>query len=266
MKSLWSEIKRLWQHHWVDDAEDDTVLHLSQSDKRSLCYGVFLACSCTALACILSVVVNVTFIVRRDNAYVEEAMDLIAVYLASATGNEYEGILQTVRHDLVIRGFDRELVNFIQYIPNTADICSLDREGLSAQAYLVCANTGEVYPLDLQEGGPGNGSKDMDLSFGYDEISQTSIHIAKHPEQGEGFATLHRDSGIVSVQRMKAYFCDDCIRNFLTAVEDCRIKELAIVDVEEKIFYPVEDGTTLEIGSCVLRVVCLNGDCRILIE
>lgn len=266
MKRLWSRIKRLWQRYWMDDTNDDSVKHLSQSDKRSLWYGVFLACSCTASVCVLSAVINNTSVVRRNNAYVEEAMDLIAVYLASATGNEYEGILQTVRHDLVFKEYDKELVNFIQYIPNTADICSLDREGLSAQAYLVCANTGEVYPLDLQEGGLEDGSKDMDLSFGYDEISQTSIHIVKHPEQGEGYATLHRDSGIVSVQRMKAYFCDDCIRKFLTAVEDCRIKELAIVDAEEKIFYPIEDETTLQIGGYVLRVVCLNGDCKILIE
>lgn len=49
------------------------------------------------------------------------------------------------------------------------------------------------------------------MSFGYDEISETGIRITKSPGQKVGTATVQSERGIVSVQRMKSLFCDECI-------------------------------------------------------
>lgn len=47
---------------------------------------------------------------------------------------------------------------------------------------------------------------------------------------------------------MKTHFCDDCIREILTTVEDEFIDEAVIYDAEEKTFYPVTEGD-LQIGD-----------------
>ena len=54
--------------------------------------------------------------------------------------------------------------------------------------------------------------------------------------------------GIVSAHKMKTHFCDDCIREILTTVEDEFIDEAVIYDAEEKTFYPVTEGD-LQIGD-----------------
>ena len=55
-------------------------------------------------------------------------------------------------------------------------------------------------------------------------------------------------TGIVSAHKMKTHFCDDCIREILTIVEDEFIDEAVIYDAEEKTFYPVTEGD-LQIGD-----------------
>ena len=48
----------------------------------------------------------------------------------------------------------------------------------------MCTNTGELYELDLFEKGenPDTGEYGYtSMSFGYDEVSQTSLHITKTP-------------------------------------------------------------------------------------
>ena len=92
------------------------------------------------------------------------------------------------------------------------------------------------------------------LTFGYDEISQTGIHISKSPGEEEGLAEIERGNGIVSVHRIKTLFCDDCIRDVLNAVKNQSIGELAVYDTEKNIFYPVEDGTEVLIGDYTLEI------------
>lgn len=284
MGRLWNKTKKLWRDYWKDDTYDTSVKHLSQADKRTLWYGGGLFCSGMTAVCLLITAISNLHIGRRNDAYVEEAMNMIATYMASATGDEYDGIVRTIRHDLVFSEYNQCTGNLIQYIPNTSEICRLDTEELPARIYLVCANTGEFYPLDLfmledsckdgtgegiiysQNNSTNGGDEGTVVSFGYDEISRTSLQIVKKPEQGEGSVTLCRDSGIVSVQRMKALFCDDCISRMLNAVENCCVGEFVILDKEERIFYPVDDGATLQIGDYTLEIVCINKDYKIILS
>lgn len=94
----------------------------------------------------------------------------------------------------------------------------------------------------------------MQFTFGYDEISQTSIHISKSPGENEGSAEIERGNGIVSIHRMKKMFCDGCIEAMLDTVENQPIGELVIYDTEKNAFYPVEDESKVRIGDYALEI------------
>ena len=76
-------------------------------------------------------------------------------------------------------------------------------------------------------------------------------------------AGMDRGRGIVSVHRMKAQFCDDCIRDILNTVEHQLIEEFFIFDTEKRTFYPIDDGTTLQIGDYRLDIEYKDSDYRI---
>ena len=137
-----------------------------------------------------------------------------------------------------------------------------------AQALLICANTGEFYSLDLYEKGenPDSNRGGIIMNFGYDEVSQTHVHISKSPGQQTGYAGIDRGRGIVSVHRMKTLFCDDCIREILETVEHQLIEEFFIYDTEERQFYPIDDGTTIQIGDYSLEIEYKNSDYKIMIN
>lgn len=202
---------------------------------------------------------------RQNSEDMEELMEMIATYMGSATKDEYEEIAKTIRHDLVFSEYGQEIENYIRYIPNTADICRTCGEGFPSQVYLVCTNTGELYDLDLFEKGANPDAGEygyMSMSFGYDEVSQTSLHITKTPENKEGTVTVQRGRGIVSVQRMKSLFCDDCIREMLETVENQLVEEFVIFDAEGQKFYAVDDGS-VQIGDYELQVEYDEGDYEI---
>ena len=48
-------------------------------------------------------------------------------------------------------------------------------------------------------------------------------------------------------------FCDDCIEAMLDTVENQPIGELVIYDTGKNIFYPVEDGSKVQIGEYILE-------------
>lgn len=143
----------------------------------------------------------------------------------------------------------------IQYIPNTSKDCRTCMESYPAQAYLLCNNIGELYSLDLFENDEDtNGdSGGTIMSFGYDEISETSIRITKSPGQKEGTATVQSERGIVSVQRMKSLFCDECIYKILNAGKSKLVEEVVIFDADKRLFYPVNEGT-VKIGNYDLEI------------
>ena len=118
----------------------------------------------------------------------------------------------------------------------------------------MCTNTGQPYELDLFEKGepPDTGEYDgTNMSFGYDEISGSRLHITKTPGNKQGNVSVQRERGIVSVQRMKSLFCDGCIRKMLEAVKNQLVEELVFFDAGQKKFYPVDDGE-ISIGYIIL--------------
>lgn len=268
MKRLWSAIKRKWRHFWQDDSYDESVYHLSQSDKRDLLYGAFMFCMGTAAFCSLVIGFNNMRVSRENSEDIVEVMEMIATYMGSATQDEYEEIAETIRNDLVFSEYGQDMENFIRYIPNTAENCRTCMDAFPSQVYLICINTGQPYELDLFEPGEnpdGGDYNSTSMSFGYDEISETSLHIMKMPGQKTGSVTVRRERGIVSVQRMKSLFCDDCIREILKTVEHNLVEEVVIFDAEQKKFYPVEDGMVV-IGDYTLQIEYDHGDYEIEIQ
>ena len=266
VKGLWQKVKEIWWYFWEVDVNDDMEERLSSSDKRWLLYWNFMTCMGVVILILIVTGINNFRISRQNGRDVEEAMSMIATYMASATKDEYDDIAQTIRHDLVFSEYGEDIENFIQYIPNTAETCRTCMESYPAQAVLVCANTGQFYSLDLYDIGesPDNSSRGGTImNFGYDEVSQTNVHITKSPDQKTGYAGIDRGRGIVSVHRMKAQFCDDCIRDILNTVEHQLIEEFFIFDTEKRTFYPIDDGTTLQIGDYRLDIEYKDSDYRI---
>lgn len=268
MRSLWMKIKELWFSYWEDDEHDTTKKHLSQNDKRSLWYGAFMmSLAILSLSTLITAISNIR-VRNHNNKDMQDTLNMIAAYMASATKEEYDDIAESIRHDLVFSEFGKDIENFIQYIPNTAENCRACMDSYPAQAYLLCTNTGELYELDIYGKGeePGNEQGGMNLSFGYDEISETSVHVMKMPGQKKGSVKISRGRGIVSVHRMKSLFCDDCIREMLNTVENQLIEEFVVFDTEQKTFYPVDSETQVQIGNYNLETKYEDGNYEIAIE
>ncbi len=199
---LWKRIKKNWDDFWIGDEHDDSKKHLSRSDKRFLLYGYFVIGTFTIAFVVLLIKINDLRICHRNDATMEELLNMVISYVESATKDEYDKIVQAV---------------------------------------LVSLNTGESYSLDLFERGtePEDYQGNIQMTFGYDEISQTSIRISKSPGENEGSVEIERGNGIVSIHRMKKLFCDDCIEDILKTVESRAVEEIVICDTEKDIFYPV---------------------------
>lgn len=256
MKKAWRTLKRRWLDSRKDDEEGALVYNLSRSDRRNLWYGAFMACiSAVALFSIVIALVN-TWSTYRYAQDIEEIMGMIATYMGSATQDEYEEIAKTIRNDLVVSQYGQDIENYIKYIPNTAERCCICTTTFPSQVYLICVNTAQLYELDLVEDRKllyGNRGDYTSVSFGYDEISESNLYITKNPRKHQGKAILQRKRGIFSIQRMKALFCDDCIRKILEAVKNQLVEEFVIFDTEQKKFYPVDDGV-IRIGDYVLQI------------
>ena len=206
---------------------------------------------------------------RESAESLAQVMDTVNTYLATATEDEYEEIAETIRHDLVYSRYNEDIEYLIQYIPNTADGCCLERDGYLSRANLVFLNTGEMYGLDVFETGDLPESEEegysVQLTCGYDEISEASIRITKERGAGTGTADFNRERGITSVHKMKGKFCDDCIREILDTVENEAVGEAVIYDTVEKKFYPVTEGT-MRIGDYEFQTGYEQGNYEIQIE
>ena len=265
---LWKKIRKKWDDFWMGDEHDDSKKHLSQSDKRSLLYGYFMVGSLTIVLVLLLIKINNLRGDRKHTADMEELMNIVTSYVDSATEDEYDKIAQAIRHDLVFDKYEKDIEKYIRYIPNTSEICRACKGSYLAQSVLVSLNTGESYSLDLFEQGiePEDYQGNTLLTFGYDEISQTSIHISKSPGENKGLAEIERGNGIVSIHRMKKLFCDDCIKAMLDVVENQPIGELVICDTESNVFYPVEDEAKVQIGEYALEMEYKNSNYEISVK
>ncbi len=265
---MWERIKKNWDDFWIGDEHDDSKKHLSQSDKRSLLYGYFMIGSFTIALVLLLIKINNLRIDRKNTEDMEELTNIVTSYVDSATEDEYDKIAQAIRHDLVFDKYEKDMEKYIRYIPNTSEKCCACKGIYPAQAVLVSLNTGESYSLDLFEKGiePEEYQGNMLLTFGYDEISQTSIHISKSPGENKGLAEIERGNGIVSIHKMKKLFCDDCIKAMLDTVENQPIGELVICDTENNVFYPVEDEAKVQIGKYALEMGYKNSNYEISVK
>lgn len=269
MRKIWEKIRNRWKSYWQDDNTDTAKSYLSRQDKRSLLYGGFMISVLTIIVFLAAVTVS-NYRTNRTNAEnLAKVLDTVNTYLATATEDEYEEIAETIRHDLVYSQYNEDIENLIQYIPNTADGCCMEREGYLSRANLVFLNTGEMYGLDVLETGdlpePEEEGYSVQLTCGYDEISEASIHITKERGAGTGTADFSRGRGITSVHKMKEKFCDDCIREILDTVENEAVGEAVIYDTVEKKFYPVTEGT-MQIGDYEFQTGYEQGKYEIQIE
>lgn len=251
MKRILERIKQSWALYWEDDECDMTRHHLSQHDKRYLLLG---GCS-IGMGVLFLTTVTAGISNHRAAKDMETAMDMISTYMATATEDEYEEIAETIRRDLVYSDYGKDIEYLIRCIPNTAESCCLEQEGHPARANLVFPNTGTLYGLDIYEEGetPEPEHFETRLTFGYDEVSEASLLIMKTPNDGSGTASFRRERRIVSAQKMKGRFCDDCIRKILNATMESQVQEACIYDAVEMAFYPIEEGE-LQIGDYHLLV------------
>lgn len=67
--------------------------------------------------------INNIRITHQNGRDVEEAMSVIATYMASATKDKYDKIGQSIWYALVFSEYGEGIENFIQYIPNTTETC-----------------------------------------------------------------------------------------------------------------------------------------------
>ncbi len=268
IRGLWKKIRIKWDDFWIGDEHDDSKKHLSHSDKRSLLYGYFIIGTLTVAFVIFLIKMNDFRINRRNDAAMEELLNMVISYVESATQDEYDEIAQTIRNDLVFRKYEKDIEKYIRYIPNTSEKCRACKGSYPAQAVLISLNTGESYSLDLFERGidPEDYQGNTLLTFGYDEISQTSIHISKSPGENKGLAEIERGNGIVSIHRMKKLFCDDCIKAMLDTVENQIIGEVVICDTKTNTFYPLEDESKAQIEDYALETEYKDGNYEIAVK
>ena len=117
MKGLWQKVKEMWWYFWEVDENDSTEERLSSFDKRWLLYWNFMTCMGVLILFMIVIGINNIRVTRQNGKDVEEAISMIATYMASATKDEYDKIAQTIRHDLVFSEYGEDIENFIQYNP-----------------------------------------------------------------------------------------------------------------------------------------------------
>lgn len=249
----------------MEESDPENAVHISRSDKISIWHGCFLMCLITVAVCIFIVTISNSLLKRRYSKDAEDTIKMIAAYLAAATDEEYTAISNQVRNDLTSAGLTDDTEYLIQFIPNSAEICWTHREDCTAQALLVSVNTGYLYDLDIygeNESSDAHNSNGMRMTHGYDEISEADIWVQKEPDLGRSQTSVTRGNGNISFLKMKSNFCDDCIRNILSVVENEDVKEFVIFDVTERLFYPVTDGN-IRIGDYLLDISHMDNTYKI---
>lgn len=247
-------LKDIWEAFWeLDDTPDG---NLNQTDRRYLWYGSFMTCLVTLALCTLGNGIGTLIANHRTQQQTDLMINTIIAYMSTATNDEYDELTEQLRKDLIITRHNNDIRELLQYIPNTADHCPTCMKNYPSQAYLICANTGMLYSLDLYEKGdtPEDGYTGVSTNFGYDEVSQTNIQVARAYRDNLVTAKLICGRGIVSLHRMKRLFCDSCINDILDSTKNQLMDEFFIFDTETKTFHPVDSGTTVQIGEYMLEI------------
>ena len=74
----------------------------------------------------------------------------------------------------------------------------------------------------------------------YDEVSRSRLLFASEP--GTTAVTLTREDGEVSVQRIKALFCEDCFSALADIQVDTNVLEFVLFDSAAHAFYPIMES------------------------
>lgn len=233
-----------------------------------MCGGLMIGSAAFLLVSIGIMIGNVWTQYQTEKA-LEEMAGMFASYMATATDDEYEEIAQSIRRDLVYSEYGQDIDKFLQYVPNTAEGCCLEQIDNCARANLILLNTGVAYGLDLFDSDRSLESQresgGAQINAGYDEISQAQVVTIKDTGRDSGTLSINRGRGIVSVHKMKALFCDDCIREILDTVAGKFIDVAVIYDAVEKRFYPVTEGN-LQIGDYSFNTRYVSGGYKTEIE
>lgn len=207
--------------------------------------NIFLKSVIIVFLITMGIIITNVWINHKYQQDTEELLRTIASYMITATDDEYEKIAQTIRHDLVYSQYGQDIEELIRYIPNTTDTCCLDQDFFLKRMNLVFLNTGELYGIDIYDNIESVETQKQNnttlLTAGYDEISEGRIMITAYPAMGRSTVTLDSGRGIVSAQKMKTHFCDDCIQKILSVLEDENIDEIVLYDTMEKKFYPIRE-------------------------
>ena len=147
-----------------------------------------------------------------------------------------------------------DALEYLDYIPNTAKQCLAEPGGLPYQACRLDLNTSQAYSLDIYRDGMEKSG--VQVSWGYDEISETSLRIVADRNSGTGTAVIDGKRSIVSVHRMKTLFCDACIHRMLQVNEKVLEPELILYSGAESEFYPIEGGVTYLCGEYEVQISC----------
>ncbi len=90
MRNKWGKWKKAWWELWgIYEDDDDSIQHLSRSDKINIWCGSFIMCMVTVAICFFILGINNTRNNRRYEQDVEDAIGMIATYFATATEDEY---------------------------------------------------------------------------------------------------------------------------------------------------------------------------------
>lgn len=236
-----------------NDLEKQNEDDISKMEGRTVFFFVFLGCLTAAMVAVIAVCLPVIRSRKQEAQEVEEIMSSIFAYLGEATEDEYGRIAETIRHDLILgKYYAEDDLEYFEYIPNTAKRCLAEPGELPYQACLLALNTGQAYSLDIYEDGMEQSG--VQVSWGYDEISETSLRIVADRNSGTGVAVINGKRGIVSVHRMKMLFCDDCIYRILQVNENVLEPELILYNGAENEFYPIEGGATYLCGEYEVQV------------
>lgn len=228
-------------------------IKLSKKQGKNLLYYVFIGCLMAAFVAVIVVCFPVIVSRKNEAQDVQEIMETIYAYFSEATDEEYDKIAEKIRHDLVLRKqYSADKLKYLDYIPNTAEGCLAEPEDFPYQACLLSLNTGQMYQLDIYD--EGIEETGISVKWGYDEISETGIQITADSNNGTGTAVIDSGRGIVSVQRMKGLFCDECIRSILEVNENMLEPELVLYNAADKEFYPIESGNTYQCGDYKVNI------------
>ena len=231
-------------------------IRISKKEGRSIAYYVFMGCLMAAFTAIITVCMSIIKSRKEEAQDMEKIMNTIYAYLAESTEEEYNEIAEKIRQDLVLgKYYAKNKPEYLDYIPNTVNDCVAEEHG---SPMLLDLNTGAAYQLDFSEEEEQDG---LSVSWGYDEISETGIQIVADFAQKSKRAEIDSKRGIVSVQRMKTLFCDDCICEILEINENTPLPELILFSGEMGKFYPVVNGGDYRFGGCQVEILYQESGC-----